>query len=324
MLACGFSFHSKELLYSGSNQNSSPMTGNGISVLVEDPFNSEQVLFARDSSVWVLELSSGRSTLLAGKVGEHSYQPGRGSNATFNGIGGILGYDSAFIIVTDRLNYCIRSINRASQVVSRFAGKCETQRNKYGSLRASRFGELRSIVANPKSQDLYVFDSTYKILKFLKMNSAGGGSTVEIATETDNLDGFGGMAFSLNGEKLYAVSNSRIWWYDPASNDHDFTMSNISFCTTKSCAGTQDLIGVTFLTKDFILTADPKNLQLYTVKLLDNTVSSTCLDNMATCAGAIPSPGFITRHPTKDRILVSSGTNIYELSFTSKCLLVPL
>lgn len=132
-------------------------------VVICDQFNS---------SIRKVNISSGKTTTLCGKVGEAIHKDGTLAEARFRDPQGIAVVDG-LIYVTDFS--CIRVIDLTKGTVSTFAGSGSAQGNTNGNGTAARFGKLNGIYSDGKS-NLFVTDIYYNLIKKVSIDNLAPGA----------------------------------------------------------------------------------------------------------------------------------------------------
>ena len=100
------------------------------------------------------------SHLIAGKVGSWGYVEGQGEEARFYGITSLLQTNSTDVIVVDKWNHCLRSIDRITNQTEVFAGNCTRYGKKEGRLSDARFAYPTDII---RAGDVIVLTDTYNM-----------------------------------------------------------------------------------------------------------------------------------------------------------------
>ena len=101
------------------------------------------------------------------------YREGNGSIALFNIIIAAEFIKANEIVVTDRLNYCLRLINMSTEVAttSIFAGRCTTRGDSDGDRFTSLFDAPKDLEFDNSNQKLYISEHSIKKLKVISLST---------------------------------------------------------------------------------------------------------------------------------------------------------
>lgn len=127
-------------------------------VVITDQFNA---------CIRKVNLLSGKTTTICGKVGEALHKDGDLSTARFRDPRGIAVIDG-LIYVAD--GSCIRIIDQAKNTVSTFAGSGTAQGNVNGTGSSARFGQVNSLMSDGKNK-LYATDIYYNQIKVITIDN---------------------------------------------------------------------------------------------------------------------------------------------------------
>lgn len=98
------------------------------------------------------------NSVIAGNPSYEGYLEGTGTSARVNHVGGFYQMNSTHLIFTDRVNHCLRMLNRQTRETSPFAGKCGTSGFQDGI--DSRFYYPWSIIKDESSPNKVIVADT--------------------------------------------------------------------------------------------------------------------------------------------------------------------
>jgi hypothetical protein len=201
----------KKMLYSGlcmiiciwaiHTGNTNDVEDNGATLYMSDTSNHV---------IYTIDKTSGAVTIFAGKEGKNGSTDGkRTAGARFNGPNGIAS-DSENIYIADVNNNTIRTISKATGIVSTFAGKAGTSGSADGIGSEARFSSPNGIFCD--GINLYVTDSGNQTIRKIIISTGKVTTIAGMAGQSGSTDGAGTIAkfnfpYSIwgNGENLYVV-----------------------------------------------------------------------------------------------------------------------
>jgi len=138
--------------------------------------NGTGILFSWGSAIKTSE----PVTIIAGSIDLESYAEGTGTSARFAKIAGFLQVTDRLIIVSDRNNHCIRSVDRVTGQTAHLAGRCTEAGYADGIGGDARFWEPSGITLDERNkQSLIVVDNWNNALRSYNMDTKQVGTIVQ-------------------------------------------------------------------------------------------------------------------------------------------------
>jgi sugar lactone lactonase YvrE len=201
----------KKVLYSGlcmficiwaiHTGNTCDVEDNGATLYMSDTYNHV---------IYTVDKISGAATVFAGKAGKSGSSDGkRTTTARFNGPNGIA-HDSKNLFIADSNNHIIRTIDKATGMVSTLAGKAGESGSADGIGSAARFSSPNGIFCD--GANLYVADTNNHTIRKIVISTGEVTTLAGTAGQIGSANGAGAMAkfnfpYSVwgDGKNLYAV-----------------------------------------------------------------------------------------------------------------------
>lgn len=122
--------------------------------MAEDLWRQGFILFSDGNSV---KTTNGATTETIAGQSKGGYREGQGTQAMFNATYGFVQQSSTLVIVVDRYNHCLRSLDRRTRMTEVFAGRCRKSGFRNDGAK-SMFDEPHSIIRDLKSKSYLVTD----------------------------------------------------------------------------------------------------------------------------------------------------------------------
>lgn len=238
-------------------------------VLQEDQLNPGRIIAALENSLVSLS-TNGNMTVIAGEPMESGIVNGPGTEARFNGILGMFQLSDSTIILSDHKNHCLRLLNRSSNVVSTYSGKCNTTGYRDGTLDQALFTLPVDLVAmDSKVNQIAVVEFAHGRIRYLhireQMVTTAGTLGIELTYLLKGSDFFYISARFGVMEVIDGVADWLTGSLTPGSKDGVF--SNASFSNPR---------GIIIVGSSNILMADPDVHRLRFLDRRNSTVTSLC------------------------------------------------
>ena len=210
------------------------------------------------------------------------YRDGVGEEALFYRITGFSQINTRTVVVVDRLNFCLRHIDRYTGRVSNYAGVCESGGNEDGAAYQAKFHNPQSVYVNKNDNtNLIVTDIYNKALR-------------EVSTITQrvitlmSVEPYTPLAIAWhprNNSIIYISCDCAVITVDMTSVSSGYNTLTGSYCTEdRDKSWLNDII---FLTEQTVLLTDTGYNQLYVYNINTNTTYSICTDERDSLDGDI-------------------------------------
>lgn len=135
----------------------------------EDLQSKERLLLSDYETLFTFDLNTKATSRIAGSTG--GYKESSSLPAKFKAISGFHQIDKFKVIVVDKLNHCVRMINRLHRSTSRIAGRCEDFGYDNGDVRTARFHVPCNIIAGEFANEYLISDQRNNAIRLIQLET---------------------------------------------------------------------------------------------------------------------------------------------------------
>ena len=211
------------------------------------------------------------ASLIAGSAIEHGYVEGVDSQARFNKIISFLQLSINQVLIADRKNYCLRSLNRITNQTDQYAGNCTHEGNQDG-VNAS-LNKPRNLINDLKDPGQVLISEQGEIIKTMNTTNRNVSYFGKVSHEVysfiqeNNTGNLFMTVLHAVGVFSYQTKTFTVISGSTSSGCQDGPFSDVRF---------DGPISLSFLNNHALLVSDLHNHRLRVLDLVTNTSSSIC------------------------------------------------